>query len=53
MATQKNNQIEPFHLAIPDAALDDLRERLARTRLPEQETVEDSRQVVPLILTHG
>jgi pimeloyl-ACP methyl ester carboxylesterase len=27
--------IEPFRIAIPDAALDDLRERLARTRWPE------------------
>lgn len=28
--------IEPFRVAVPDAVLDDLRERLARTRLPNQ-----------------
>jgi len=28
--------IRPFHIAIPDADLDDLRERIARTRWPEQ-----------------
>ncbi|MFA5886118.1 MAG: epoxide hydrolase family protein [Acidimicrobiia bacterium] len=27
---------EPFRVAVPDAVLDDLRERLARTRLPNQ-----------------
>ena len=27
--------IEPFHLAVPEQVLDDLRERLARSRLPE------------------
>jgi pimeloyl-ACP methyl ester carboxylesterase len=36
--------IEPFELAIPDAELDDLRERLARTRRPQRETVPDSSQ---------
>ncbi len=29
-------QIQPFRIAIPDAALDDLRERLARTRWPSE-----------------
>ena len=29
-------QIEPFKIAIPDAAISDLRERLARTRWPDQ-----------------
>lgn len=28
--------IEPFRIEVPDAVLDDLRERLARTRLPDQ-----------------
>ena len=28
--------IEPFRIDVPDAALEDLRERLARTRFPEQ-----------------
>ena len=40
--------IEPFHLAIPQAELDDLRERLARTRWPERETVNDWSQGAPL-----
>src|SRR5438093_3937602 len=29
-------QIEPFRIAVPDAVLADLRERLARTRLPDE-----------------
>jgi microsomal epoxide hydrolase len=36
--------IEPFHLAIPEAQLDDLRDRLARIRWPDQETVTDTSQ---------
>ncbi len=40
--------IEPFPLAVPDAALDDLRERLARTRWPDTETVGDWSQGAPL-----
>ena len=40
--------IEPFTLAIEDAALDDLRDRLRRTRWPEKETVDDWSQGVPL-----
>ena len=33
------SDIQPFTLAVPQARLDDLRERLARTRWPEPETV--------------
>jgi len=40
--------IRPFHLAIPDLQLDDLRTRLAATRWPECETVGDWSQGVPL-----
>lgn len=40
--------IEPFHLKIPEAELDDLRERLARTRWPDAETVDDTSQGPPL-----
>ncbi|TVV75464.1 epoxide hydrolase family protein [Sphingomonas solaris] len=40
--------IEDFHLDVPEAALDDLRDRLARTRWPERETVMDATQGVPL-----
>ena len=28
--------VEPFRIAVPDAVLTDLRERLARTRLPDE-----------------
>lgn len=31
--------VEPFTLAVPQADLDDLRERLALTRLPDREMV--------------
>ena len=40
--------VEPFTVAVPDEALDDLRERLARTRWPERETVDDWSQGIPL-----
>jgi epoxide hydrolase len=40
--------IEPFHVAIPQAALDDLRRRLSQTRWPDRETVQDWSQGVPL-----
>jgi pimeloyl-ACP methyl ester carboxylesterase len=40
--------VTPFRLEIPDAELQDLRERLARTRWPEAETVTDWSQGVPL-----
>jgi pimeloyl-ACP methyl ester carboxylesterase len=42
------DQIEKFNLAVPEADLDDLRERLGRTRLPERETVTDTGQGPPL-----
>lgn len=40
--------IEPFHLAVPQRELDDLRDRLRRTRWPERETVDDTSQGPPL-----
>jgi pimeloyl-ACP methyl ester carboxylesterase len=40
--------ITPFHLDVDQAQLDDLRERLRRTRWPRAETVEDWSQGVPL-----
>jgi pimeloyl-ACP methyl ester carboxylesterase len=40
--------IRPFQVHFPDAALADLRRRLAETRLPESETVTDYSQGVPL-----
>jgi epoxide hydrolase len=40
--------LTPAPIAVPDAALADLRDRLHRTRWPERETVEDWSQGVPL-----
>ncbi|GAA0250045.1 epoxide hydrolase family protein [Cryptosporangium japonicum] len=40
--------IHPLVVAIPEADLDDLRNRLRRTRWPEPETVDDWSQGVPL-----
>jgi pimeloyl-ACP methyl ester carboxylesterase len=42
------NDIRPFYVHFPEAALVDLRRRLAETRLPENETVADFSQGVPL-----
>src|SRR4051794_5580530 len=36
--------IRPFTIDTPEADLDDLRERIAATRWPEKETVEDQSQ---------
>jgi pimeloyl-ACP methyl ester carboxylesterase len=41
-------EIVEFRLDVPEADLDDLRERLARTRFPERETVADWSQGIPL-----
>jgi len=40
--------VESFRIAVPEAELDDLRERLRRSRWPERETVDDWSQGVPL-----
>ena len=40
--------MEPFRIDVPQAELDDLRERLNAARWPEQETVDDWSQGVPL-----
>src|SRR3954451_9058016 len=42
--------IRPFTVEIPEADLEDLRKRVAATRFPERETVEDESQGVPLAL---
>lgn len=39
---------QPFRIAVPEADLDDLRRRLASTRWPDPETVEDWSQGIPL-----
>jgi pimeloyl-ACP methyl ester carboxylesterase len=43
--------INPFRIAIPDADLDDLKARLARTRWPDAECVDDWNQGIPLAYT--
>ncbi len=40
-------EIQPFHVEVPEEQLDDLRRRIAATRWPEKETVEDDSQGVP------
>ncbi len=41
-------RIEPFEVAVADEVIEDLRERLRRTRWPEAETVDDWSQGIPL-----
>jgi pimeloyl-ACP methyl ester carboxylesterase len=45
------DQITPFTIDVPQADLDDLAERLRRTRWPEAETVDDWSQGIPLSYT--
>ncbi|HEX2301040.1 MAG TPA: epoxide hydrolase N-terminal domain-containing protein, partial [Pseudonocardiaceae bacterium] len=40
--------IRPFHVDVPEEQLTDLRRRIAATQWPEEETVADSSQGVPL-----
>lgn len=47
-AMAANITITPFAIDIPQAALDDLRARLAQTRWPDAETVGDVAQGLPL-----
>ena len=44
------SDIRPFHVDIPDDALEDLRRRIAATNWPEKETVADQSQGVPLAM---
>ena len=44
----KVENIRAFRAEVPQAAIDDLKDRLARTRWPEKETVDDWDQGVPL-----
>jgi Epoxide hydrolase N terminus len=41
-------EIRPFHVEIPDEQIDDLRRRIAATRLPSRELVTDRSQGVQL-----
>ena len=43
-----DTSIRPFHISFPDAALADLRQRIAATQWPERETVTDDSQGVQL-----
>ena len=43
-----DNAIRPFHINVPQAALDDLRRRVLATQWPEKETVADTSQGVQL-----
>src|SRR4051812_45116206 len=45
--------ITPFRVAVPQAAIDDLKLRLRMTRFPEKETVADWSQGVPLSKLRG
>jgi pimeloyl-ACP methyl ester carboxylesterase len=47
---ETTTEIRPFHIDIPDAALEDLRRRIAATNWPEKETVTDQSQGVPLAM---
>ncbi len=46
--SQVSEAIRPFHINIPQAALDDLHQRVLATRWPERETVADASQGVQL-----
>ena len=46
-----SDEIIAFRIEIPDADLDDLRQRLRRTRWPDPETVDDWSQGIPLDYT--
>ncbi len=48
-----SDAIRPFGVEFPDQAVDDLRRRVAATRWPEQETVADDSQGVPLEIMQG
>jgi pimeloyl-ACP methyl ester carboxylesterase len=49
-ATVEGTAIRPFTVEFADAELEDMRARIAATRFPESETVEDDSQGVPLAL---
>ena len=43
-ATGEGAAVRPFHIDVPEEDLDDLRQRIAATRWPEKETVDDQSQ---------
>ena len=48
ISVETTTEIRPFSVAVPKEALDDLRRRIEATQWPEQETVADDSQGVPL-----
>src|SRR5262245_37503653 len=48
LQTTEQSAIRPFQIDVPDAELTELRRRVAAVRLPENETVSDFSQGVPL-----
>jgi pimeloyl-ACP methyl ester carboxylesterase len=48
MAVATTTEIRPLTVEVPQADLDELRRRIAATRWPERETVDDQTQGVPL-----
>src|SRR5689334_6712284 len=46
--TAAQSAIRPFHVEVPDEALEDLRARIAAARLPSRELVDDRSQGVQL-----
>ena len=44
----QDTTVRPFHIDVPEQALDDMRRRILATRWPERETVTDDSQGVPL-----
>ncbi len=46
-----SDTVRPFRIEVPEADLTDLRDRLARARWPEPETVDDWSQGIPLAYT--
>jgi pimeloyl-ACP methyl ester carboxylesterase len=47
-AAGESNTIRPFHISIPDEQVVDLRRRIAATRWPDRETVNDQSQGIQL-----
>lgn len=47
------SEVRPFHIEVPEADVDDLRDRLARTRWPQGPTVTDWSRGVPLDYLRG
>jgi pimeloyl-ACP methyl ester carboxylesterase len=47
-AAVEDREVRPFHINVPEAALVDLRRRIAATRWPDRETVTDQSQGVQL-----